>query len=102
MPTNDDVIDLAEELYRQAREALSAVGANSSLSEPQRISRISELTQIVTRLGKLTGATVLNHRQIMGTPAWREVQDAIFGAIADQPYAKDALERMGKALRALR
>lgn len=53
---------------------------------------------ILTQLGKLTGATVLNERQILASPAWRRVEDSVVTALEPWP---DAITAVRDALRGL-
>lgn len=92
-PTDDRVRDMAAQLMRNAETLHAAIEQEASTYEQVRY--LDKLTDIIIRLGKLTGASVLNERAIKNTPAFKSLVEIMLKALEPWP---DALRAIAKAL----
>jgi hypothetical protein len=71
----------------------------SAVDDPAvRVGLADKLAGVITRLGKLTGASLANERMIRRSPSWRRIQDAVATALEPWP---DAMLAVADALDAL-
>jgi transcriptional regulator with XRE-family HTH domain len=88
---------LADRLQAQA-EALEEEIRNSPGEPDEQLRSLEKLASIVSSLGKHTGNTITNERQIMASPAWARLELSIRDALTPWP---DAMRAVGEALRDL-
>lgn len=87
---------LADRLTGEARRLMTEVALIDEVS--RRVAATEKLAAIVKSLGSLTGAAMLNERQIRRSPAWQRIESAIADALTPYP---DAMSAVVSALEAL-
>lgn len=89
----------ADRLLATVRALQDAADDGAGLDLQARVRVAERLAAMVATLGRLTGDAVINERQILRSPAAREIENAIVEALAPWP---DAMRAVGERLAALR
>ncbi len=86
---------IADSLQAHAQQLQHEVMAMNDGDPARRIKSVRELAGVITDLGKLTGAAILNERQIRNSPAWRTLLGVVVTALEPWP---DAMRAAAEAL----
>jgi len=96
--TPDAVRDMADRLMKDAQTMQSEL-MRGEMDPGGRMNMLAKLASVVTELGKITGAAIINERQVLMSPSFRNLVDIILEAIKPFP---DALESVVNALESRR
>lgn len=81
----------ATQLSRLVQAEIDAVALDADLEPGKRLGRLESLGGILAQLGRLTGASGLDERKIVASPAWRRIEARIADALAPWPEALAAV-----------
>ncbi len=79
----DKVISAAQGLYDSISQ--TQVLINASDDPRERLKMTSESARILASLGKITGASLTNERQIINSPPWKDLAARVLDAAANDP-----------------
>lgn len=96
--TPDTTLQMAEELAGIAKALITDLKETGIGDSDAAMRKASEISRVLASLGKITGASITNERQIVRTPAWARIREVIVDSLADYPAA---LESVVEALEAL-
>lgn len=92
--TRESTRAFARDVEARGRALLSALD-DPDMTPRAQAELFAKVTDGLMKCGRLTGATALNEREILGSPAWLRVERAIVDALAPWP---DAQRAAGEAL----
>jgi transcriptional regulator with XRE-family HTH domain len=93
----DGTRELAQRLQRQAWGLADRLDHFEG-TLPEQIGAAAKLASLIADVGKLTGAAIVNERQILASPSMRRIVDTLTTALTPWP---DALQAVTNALESL-
>lgn len=90
---------LADELHTMIQQEIAALRGATEALPGKRAHVLGKLADSAAKLGKLTGHGVLSDAEILSSPVWLEIQEAICVALEPWP---DAMLAVASALEGLR
>lgn len=87
----DETRKLADRLQGMAEAALDEIATTAEGGLEGRVRTLEKAAGVIAALGKITGASELNERRILMTPAFRRIRDATCTALLPFPDALEAV-----------